>query len=114
MFIITTIKSDNEGLEFSAVLDNGRYANPTVTFYSLRGDWKTPADIVVEIWDKGAYLIDELYPLIVRSCKIGMLNDWELRYLLEESKNDMYTLKDMLTQGIKMGFFDTTECEFFT
>lgn len=114
MTITTTITSESEGVRLVAFLEDGHYKDPRLFFYCLEGDYKTPMDILMEAWDNATHLIDDLYPELVRSSKLGMLpNDEELLTLLELSKTSPIELKDMMTKALEMKFFDQVECNFF-
>ena len=120
MFSYTTITTDNDAVHLSAQLVDGVHKNPMLTFYRIRQsyerNWRTTDDEIAESWDNSKFLIDDLYINIVKHCKLGMdasYFDSELQQLLEASMCPLQEIKELLTEGIAIGFFDNVECDFF-
>lgn len=116
MYVYTTIATENDAIHLTASLEGGIYSNPALSFYSIVENWRRTYDPVVEVWDNGTYLVDELYTEVVKYCAMGMSPvhfDPGLQSLLEGAKCSLEELKELLTGALKLGFFNTTECNFF-
>jgi hypothetical protein len=116
MYTYTNIHTENGGIELSSRLEDGKYSNPALTFHRVTGSYKKEGDPINEVWDNSKYLIDELYLEIAKFSSTDSdpgIFDLELQYFLEVSKCSLSELKALLEHGIKIGFFDQVECDFF-
>lgn len=121
MFSYTTITTDNDAVHFTAQLGiDGEYRNPMLTFFFIDDssrNWRITTDPIEVIWDNSKFLIDDLYLNVVKHSKLGLCSsqfDPELKILLEKSKCELEEMKELLTRGIEIGFFNNVECEFFS
>lgn len=120
MFAYTIITTENDAIHLSAQLVKGVHVNPMLTFYKVDKDsnrnWRTTDDEIAKIWDNSKFLIDDLYLNVVKHSKMGMSAehfDSDLHKLLEYSMCTLQEVKELLTEGIEIGFFDSVECDFF-
>lgn len=113
MYVTTTIKSESEGVQLFAFLGpDGKYDSPGLVFYHVEGEYLGPMDSSIQIWDNAVYIVDELYPEVVRCTKMGMpSNDSDLTQLLESSQCTMRELKDIITRGLQLNFFEKVDSQ---
>jgi hypothetical protein len=113
MYVSTEIKSESEGVQLSAFLNpDGKYDSPKLAFYRIEGEYLSPMDYTTQIWDNAVYLVDELYPEVVRCSKLGVQpTDPDLVELLDESRCSVRELKDILTRALQLNFFEKVNSE---
>ena len=92
MYIVTSIKSDDEKYELFAFLMDGKYNWPAL----CKGDVD---DEDSWVWDNKPYLYDTLIPILM-----GCKNSKEIENYIPIE--DFPIVRDILAKGIEMGFFN--------